>query len=266
MRLRAMSVLGLFLVTSAGVCDGLTEPPPDTCEEGVTKTLTIGSPTTGAVAGGDCQLPDGDGRRGDSYTFTVTTTSIFSYNVQGQTETGIRIREGNTEIAVHDNGLENYNGYVALKPGTYTLDIAADEEGASGDYSIGSGLPVAPNPQGCAQQPPEHMRFAQLGVTVSGEIKSTDCAGSASNKVDNFNVRMTAGAARKITVTVPATANGVAVEIRRIDSPTLVTTPQARNTAGDIVVNFTPGVTDYFNIAIITTPGTATIAYTVKFE
>jgi hypothetical protein len=260
-----MSVLGLFLVTSAGVCDGLTEPPPDTCEEGVTKTLTIGSPTTGAVAGGDCELPNGDGRRGDSYNFTVATMSTFSYNIQGQTETGIRIREGNTEIALHDNGLTNYNGFVVLKPGTYTIDISADENDASGDYSIGSGFPTAPQPQGCIA-PPEHMRFAQIGSTINGEITSGDCAGSGTAKVDAFNVMMTGGVVRKVTITVPATATGVAVEIRRIDSPTLVTTPQARNTVGDIVVNFTPSVTDYFNIAIITSPGTGAVAYTVKFE
>ena len=60
MRHRALSVLGLAVLMGAS-CDP-TEPPPDTCEEGVTKTLTIGSPTTGEVAEGDCVLPNADGR------------------------------------------------------------------------------------------------------------------------------------------------------------------------------------------------------------
>jgi hypothetical protein len=260
MHRRAMSVLGCALLLGAG-CP--TEPPPDTCEEGVTKTLTIGSPTTGEVAEGDCELPNADGRHGDSYNFTVDATSIFNYNVQGSTETGIRIRQGDVEIAEHENGVLNFNGYVALKPGTYTLDIASDD-GATGTYSIGSGFPTPPNPQGCASQGPDHMRFAQVGVTFGGEIKSTDCTGGQPQyKVDNFNVRMIAGTARKITVTVSAAAT---VELRRIGNPALVTTPKFVNAAGNIVVDFTPGATDYFNIAIIATPGTGTITYTLKVE
>jgi hypothetical protein len=264
MRIRALSVLGLFLA-AAGTCEGTTEPPPDTCVEGM--TLTIATPRTGAVAGGDCVLPNADGRHGDSYTFSVETQSIFAFNVTGTTETGVRIRDNSKtgeqqEVAFHDNGLLQYGSFVTLMPGSYTLDIAADEDGASGDYSIGSSIATAPQPSNCVQ-PPEHWRFAMIGTTTGGAITSGDCAGASTFFVDAYNVMMLAGSARKITVTMSA---GGAVEVRLMDSPTLVTLPVSRNTAGDNIVNFTPPTTGYYNIAIIAAPGTGTITYTIKIE
>lgn len=256
--------VGLFIATLGFTCDN-TAPPPDTCVTGL--TLTIGTPTTGAVAGGDCALPDGEGRHGDSYAFSVETQTIVRFNISGTTETAIRIRDngmtGEQDVAIHDNGLSEYQTFVVLKPGSYTLDIAADEDDASGDYTIASTVLTAPQPTGCIQ-PPNQWRFAAVGVTVSGEITGTDCAGSGAGRVDNFNVKMFSGGPRKITVTVSAA--GAAVEVRLMDSPSLVTTPMARGNAGDIVVQFSPSSTDYYNIAIISTPGASPTTYTIKFE
>lgn len=263
MRVRAFGVLALVVVATGATCD---EPvAPDTCVEG--RTMTIGTDVTGAVAGGDCDLPDGDGRVGDSYAFSVQTQSVIRFDVTGGTETGIRIRDnsktGEQDVALHDNGLSSYQSFVVLKPGSYTLDISADENDASGNYTIKTSLLAPPQePAGCIQ-PPNQWRFAAVGVTISGLITTNDCAGSGAGRVDNYNVKMIQGGFRRVTVTVSA---GAAVEIRLMDSPAFVTTPMARNTAGDILVSFTPTSSDYYNIAIISTPGANPTSYTIKFE
>jgi hypothetical protein len=265
MRLRALSVLGLFLAAAA-TCEGTTEPPPDTCVTGL--TLTVGTPTTGAVAGGDCLLPDADGRHGDSYTFTVETESIFAFNVSGSTETGVRIRDNSktgaqAEVALHENGLSEYGSFVTLKPGSYTLDIAADEDDASGDYSIGTSFATAPQPTGCIL-PPAHWRFAMVGTTTGGAITSGDCAGGQPQyKVDAYNVMMFSGGVRKVTLTTSAATT---IEIRMLDNPALVTSPVVANAAGTVTAQFTPGASGYYTIALIGTPGTGAITYSIKIE
>ena len=265
MRLRALSVLGLFLA-AAGTCEGTTEPPPDTCEVGL--TLTIATPRTGAVAGGDCVLPNAEGRRGDSYTFSVETQSIFAFNVTGTTETGVRIRDNSKtgeeqEVAVHDNGLAQYGSFVTLKPGSYTLDIAADDD-ASGDYTIGSSIATPPQPSNCIQ-PPDHWRFAMIGTTTEGAITGGDCVGAQTQyKVDSYLVKAFAGGGiRKVTLTTSAATT---IEIRLLDNPALVTSPVVANAAGTVTAQFTPNVTGYYTIALIGTPGTGAITYSIKIE
>ncbi|HET9425679.1 MAG TPA: hypothetical protein VFO55_09935 [Gemmatimonadaceae bacterium] len=265
MRLRALSVLGLLLATSAATCDGATEPPPDTCVEGM--TMTIGTDVTGAVAGGDCDLPDGDGRVGDSYTFTLDAQSVIRFAVSGSTETGIRIRDnsrtGEQDVVLQDDGQSTYQSFVVLKAGSYTLDISADESDASGTYTVASTVLTPPlQPTGCIQ-PPSQWRYAMVGVTVSGVITNGDCPGAPTFFVDSYNVRAFSAQVRKITVTLSA---GGAVEIRMKDSPALVATPGARNTAGDIVVQFSPSTPGYYHIAIISAPGAGTVTYTIRIE
>jgi hypothetical protein len=259
MRLRAMSVLGLFLA-AAGTCEGTTEPPPDTCVEG--QTMTIGTDVTGAVAGGDCALDD---HHADSYSFTLTEQSTIRFGVTGQTETVLRIRDnsltGEQDVAIHDNGLSQYQTFVVLKPGSYTLDIAADEDGGSGNYTISSAVLAALQPAGCVQ-PPNQWRFAAVGVTVSGVITSADCAGAPTFFFDGHIVKFRSPGARKITATVSA---GGAVEVRTFEGNTLATQPVSRNTAGDIVVQFSPA-TGYYAISILVAPGSGSVTYTLKIE
>lgn len=260
MKLRAMSVLGLFLA-AAGTCEGTTEPPPDTCVTGL--TLTIGTDKTGAVAGGDCELPDGEGRRGDSYAFTIETQTTIRFNITGTTETGIRIRDnsltGEQDVAIHDNGLSEYQTFVVLKPGSYTLDISADENDASGDYTIKSTILASPQPSGCIQ-PPGQWRFAVIGVTVSGVLASGDCPGGVNNVFDGYVVKKYGGP-RTITVTVSGPA---AVEIRNRDTNALMLSG-FKNAAGDIVLNFA-AVPDYYLISVLTQGPGVTINYTLKIE
>jgi hypothetical protein len=269
MRLRTTSVLGLVLGTflvSAETCES-TAPPPDTCVTG--RTLTIGSPTAGAVAGGDCLLPDAEGRHGDSYTFSLETQSILAFHVTGTTETGVRIRDnGKTgaqqEVALHENGLAEYGSFVTLKPGSYTLDIAAEEDDASGDYTIGTNIITAPNPAGCVQ-PPAHWRFAMVGTTTEGVINSGDCTASQPQyKSDLYLVKaFSGGGVRKVTLTTSAATT---VEIRLLDSPNLVTSPVFTTAAGTVTAQFNPGTTGYYVVGLIGTPGTGTITYSIKFE
>jgi hypothetical protein len=268
MRTRAMSVLGVMMgmiLVSADTCE-TTAPPPDTCVEG--QTLTVGTDVKGAVAGGDCLLPNGEGRHGDSYTFSVAAQTVIRFHVTGTTATALRVRDngrtGEQDIALHDNGLTEFTTFVSLKPGSYTVDIAADEDDASGDYTISSSVLTPPQPSGCVQ-PPNAWRFMILGMTLSGEITATDCVASGLAKADNYNVKMFAGGNRKITVTVSA---GAAVEVRMIDNPALVAGGPngTRNTAGDIIIQFSPATTGYYNIGIIATPGSTAFTYTIKVE
>ena len=267
MKLRAMSVLGLFLA-AAGTCEGTTEPPPDTCVTG--QTLTIGTDIAGAVAQGDCELPNSEGTRGDSYGFTLASQSFVRLNIAGTTETKIRVRDTGKagdaqEVVLMESGQASYQAFAALPAGSYVLDIASDDE-APGDYTIKSTALTPPEqPIGCIT-PPSQWRFAAIGTTVQGQITGNDCQASGTNKADNFTVRMPAGVARKITVTVPANASGFAVEIRKEGTPTLVANPGARNTAGDIVVQFTPNALAYYSIGIITIPGATPLTYTIKVE
>jgi hypothetical protein len=260
-----MSVLGLFLVTTASTCEGVTDPPPDTCVTG--RTMTIGTDVTGAVAGGDCALPDGDGRVGDSYEFTLASQSIVRFNVNGATETGIRIRDNSLtsdekDVALHDNGLSQYQTFAVLKAGTYTLDISADENDAAGDYTIVSAVLTPPEqPTGCLQ-PPGQWRFANVGVTVSGVLKNGDCPGGVNNVYDAYVIKQNGPGPRKITVTV---SGGAAVEIHNWDTNALVGTPAAKNTAGDIIVNIPPAI-GYYAVSILTQGPGVTINYTIKIE
>jgi hypothetical protein len=270
MKIRAMRVLGVLsglLLVSAETC-GSTEPPPDTCVTG--QTLTVGADITGAVAQGDCVLPNADGTRGDSYAFTLASQSFLRLNVSGSTETKIRIRDNGKsgdlqEVVLMEVGQAEYQAFTALPAGSYTLDIASDDE-APGTYAIKSAMLTPPEqPVGCIVEPSQ-MRFATIGTTIQGQITGTDCAASGTNKADNYYVRMPAGAPRKITVTVPANTSGYAVEIRKIGTPTLVTNPGTRNSAGDIVVQFTPNQLEYYSIGIITIPGANPLIYTIKVE
>ena len=268
MKLRAMSVLGVLagaLVLSAEACP--TEPPPDTCVEG--QTLTLGTDKVGAVAGGDCALPDGDGRHGDSYAFTVAAQTVIRFQVKGTTETAIRVRDvsktGEQDIAIHDNGLAEYITFVSVKPGSYIIDIAADEDDASGDYTISSTVLTGTNPAGCVQ-PPNAWRFMMVGMTLNGELTANDCAASGLNKADNYNVKFFAGGNRKITVTL---SGGGAVEVRTMENGTLVAGGPngSRGSAGDVVIQYNPTTTGYYNIGIISTPGsTSAFTYIIKVE
>jgi hypothetical protein len=266
MKLRAMSVLGLFLA-AAGTCEGTTEPPPDTCVEGM--TLTIGTDVSGAVAQGDCELPNGEGTRGDSYAFTLANQSIVRVTISGSTETKIRIRDNAKagdaqEVVLMEAGLTDYQAFAALPAGSYTLDIASDDE-AAGNYTIKSAVLTPPEqPIGCVVEP-NNWRFAAIGTTIQGQITGNDCQASGANRADNYLVRMPAGTGRKITITVPA-SQGFAVEIRKQGTPNTVTNPQSRNTAGDIVVQFTPNQLTYYSIGIITIPGSTPLTYTIKVE
>jgi hypothetical protein len=262
-----MSVLGLFLA-AAGTCEGTTEPPPDTCVTG--QSLTIGTDIAGAVAQGDCELPNSEGTRGDSYAFTLASQSFLRLNISGTTETKIRVRDTGKagdaqEVVLMEVGQTSYQAFAALPAGSYTLDIASDDE-APGDYTIKSATLTPPEqPVGCMVEP-NQSRFAAIGTAVQGQITGTDCQASGANKADNFYVRMPAGTPRKITVTVPANTAGFAVEIRKMGNPTLVANPGGRNTAGDIVVQFTPNQLTYYSIGIITIPGANPLVYTIKVE
>ena len=115
MKLRAMSVLGLFLA-AAGTCEGTTEPPPDTCVTG--QTLTIGTDIAGAVAQGDCELPNSEGTRGDSYAFTLASQSFVRLNIAGTTETKIRVRDTGKagdaqEVVLMESGQASYQAFAA---------------------------------------------------------------------------------------------------------------------------------------------------------
>jgi len=269
MRLRATSVLGLLLGTflvSAETCES-TAPPPDTCVEGL--SLTIGTPQAGAVASGDCALPDGDGHHGDSYAFTLAEQSTVAFNVSGTTETVLRIRDndktGEQDVVIRESDMSQYGTFAVLKAGSYTLDIAADEDDASGDYTIGSAIITPPNPGGCLM-PPAQFMFATVGITVNGVLTGADCLGSGTAHYDNYNVKFPAGGVRKITVTTSSPTGG-AVEVRMADNPaTLATNPGARNTAGDIVVQFSPTAAGYYIIGVLGSPGSGTITYTLKIE
>ena len=241
LRLRAVAVLAMPVVLIAAECG--TEPPPDTCETGL--TLSIGTPVTGAVAGGDCAL---DGRHVDSYAFSVAAQSIIRFNTNGQTGTDVRVRTaGNKEIALHDNDQTQFATFVILTPGDYILDVAASEDGEKGDYTIGSTLLTAPQPIGCLQ-PPGQWMWAAIGVDVAAAITADDCAGAPGFRFDGYLVYMTGNQPRTITVTGAQIGNNV--EIRAKDQPALLK-QQARNTAGANVVSFTPPQTGYYQIGVI---------------
>lgn len=242
MRYRAVAVLALPVFLVAAEC-ATEPPPPDTCETGL--TLSVGTPVTGAVAGGDCAL---DGRHADSYAFSLNAQTLIHFAVNGTTETDIRIRSGDNEVALYEDGEAQYNAFVILTPGDYVLDVAAHEDGENGDYTINTFLPSAANaPVGCLQQPGQRL-WVRIGVDAGAAITANDCPGAPGFRADMYLVYMPGGQARTITITGVDIGNNV--EIRRFGQTTMLK-QQARQTAGANVVTFTPPADDYYAIGVI---------------
>jgi hypothetical protein len=259
-RVRALAgIAAIIAVVTSATCEETTAP--DTCVQG--RTMTIGVDVTETVAGGDCAL---DGRHVDSYQFTLASQATIRFNINAQTGTDIRVRDngksGDQEIVLHDNDQTQYATFATLPAGSYTLDVAASEDGDDGTYTIASTALESPAPIGCLT-PPGQIRFAAIGVQAGGTITGGDCPGAPTFFHDDYNVRFAAGGVRKITVSASA---GFAIEVRVKDASPLVTQPVSRNTAGESVVQFSPTATAYYSIAVIAAPGSGAITYTIRIE
>lgn len=262
MTFRALSLLGLFLAASA--CDSTAPPPADGCVEN--RTLSIGATVSGIVSARDCAIPDEFNRHGDSYGFTLTTQSTISLTVSGDTEMILRIRDRgratNQEVA-YMSARRQYGAFAVLKAGSYSLDLAAYKPDASGNYTLTAANVAPPLPAGCIA-PPGQMVFATVGVTVQGELTSGDCQGSGTTRSDTYTAMFPGGTVRTITVTTSSTSGGT-VEVRFLDIPTSVVVSGTRSTPGDIVVQVSP-ITTYYTIAVMGSPGSGTITYTLRIE
>jgi hypothetical protein len=257
MRLRAMSVLGLFVLAGAGPCDSTA---PDTCVQN--RTYTIGTKVDEAMADGDCAL---DGNSTDLFKFSLSEQKTVKFVVTATGDANPKIAPNNV-VVMRDGLGKTLTIFATLLAGNYTFGVSSGDGPEDGAYSVESSFVTAPAPIGCVTvftgATTSHA-WMMRGTQLSGVITADDCVNNGYLGDTQF-IYMEAGKFHKITV-VSSGTGGINVELNH-DGSILAHQNTANNAPGTVTFNYQANVSMRVGINIIGIPAGAKPTYTVKFE
>ena len=183
-----------------------TAPPPFGCR--TSGTLTIGTPITGSISGTDCLDPV-DVANADYFEFTLAAPGPVSITVTPAGSVPMRIGISDAEegfIDVRPSTREapgSVGGYLAA--GRYFVVVAAQESGATTDYTITSSATAPPLQPG--DSPFAGCSTGQayaIGTTITESLATADCVATTGSRLDRHDFTLTE--ARTITINLQSSA------------------------------------------------------------
>ncbi|HUQ48376.1 MAG TPA: hypothetical protein VM053_09060 [Gemmatimonadaceae bacterium] len=224
---------------------------------------TLGTTTSGTLASGDCQLPDGTFI--DFYTTNIPQAGAYLFRESASFDTYLLLSSPDgTTIAENDDELDTgtNSGIKALLPaGNYLLGPGTFAPNVTGGYTLTSAA-ASTDVANC-----EHV-FVARGISTNQNIASTDCnlAGSGGTPIYSDGYLIFVSAGTSVTITMSSTVLDSFIQLVTLDGALITQNDNIDSSTKTAQITFTATESKYYAIFAQSVPTNAQGPYTLTIQ